>query len=258
MIVFLSPHFDDAVYSCGGMIHQLSQHGQTVQVITLMAGMPTPPIPDTPIVRSLHARWGGHAEPVALRIQEDHDAVASLGAQVLHLPIPDCIYRTDARGNALYAGEASLWSTPDPDDPAVPYLRSWSLPKTAEKLVIPLGIGHHVDHVIVHEWAMWYIREHQWEASRVLFYADYPYAERQTAVETRLQTVKSTCPTLQLQASLLNDENIRAKIGAMQAYRSQVSSFWQDEEDLAQTMRAYLQRQSTNAHTFTEPYYQCM
>ncbi|MGV2435820.1 MAG UNVERIFIED_CONTAM: hypothetical protein LVT10_13910 [Anaerolineae bacterium] len=86
----------------------------------------------------------------------------------------------------------------------------------------------------------------------------YPYAERQTAVETRLQTVKSTCPTLQLQASLLNDENIRAKIGAMQAYRSQVSSFWQDEEDLAQTMRAYLQRQSTNAHTFTEPYYQCM
>ncbi|MGV2435821.1 MAG UNVERIFIED_CONTAM: hypothetical protein LVT10_13915 [Anaerolineae bacterium] len=70
------------------MIHQLSQHGQTVQVITLMAGMPTPPIPDTPIVRSLHARWGGHAEPVALRIQEDHDAVASLGRRFFIFQFP--------------------------------------------------------------------------------------------------------------------------------------------------------------------------
>ncbi|MFZ4827536.1 MAG: PIG-L deacetylase family protein [Phototrophicaceae bacterium] len=257
MIVFLSPHFDDAVYSCGGLLHQLTRQGQSVQVITLMGGMPTHPAPDTPIVRQLHQRWGGYAEPVAVRIQEDQQAVRLLGAQPLHLPITDCIYRTDGQGNALYPDDSSLWELPHRDDPALDYLRSWSLPSTVEKLYIPLGIGQHVDHIIVHEWALWYTNEHQWDASRIFFYADYPYAGQQTAVEARLQMVRTYCPPLHMQAIPLSDEDLQAKIQAMQAYRSQVTSFWQDEWELDQSMRAYHQRQRTHDGAFTEPYYQC-
>lgn len=256
MIVFLSPHFDDAVYSCGGTIHQLTQQGKQVHVITTMAGTPTH-IPDTPIVRDLHQRWGGHTEPVAVRANEDRLAVSMLGASVGYLSIPDCVYRTDATGHALYPDEQSLWGRPHPHDPALAQLQAWSFDEVVEKLYIPLAIGQHVDHVILHEWAVWYTKRHQWEASRVFFYADYPYAERQVAVEARLQTVRAGCPSLHMLEEPLSEKNLQAKIKAMQAYHSQVSTFWQDEQALAQSMQAYHQRQHAQDAVFTEQYYQC-
>jgi len=57
MHLFLSPHLDDAVYSCGGTIHQLTSQGTPVQILTFMAGDPPTPLPDTPITRDLHRRW---------------------------------------------------------------------------------------------------------------------------------------------------------------------------------------------------------
>jgi len=60
--IYLSSHLDDAVLSCGGTIHRLSAGGEAVQVMTLLAGNPTP---------------GSEPLPYA----EDADAVqAALGA----------------------------------------------------------------------------------------------------------------------------------------------------------------------------------
>lgn len=192
-----------------------------------------------------------------MRAKEDHQAVALLGASVVHLSLADCVYRTDERGNALYPDEQSLWGQPHPHDPALAQLQAWSLDATVKKLYIPLAIGQHVDHVILHEWAVWYTKRHQWEASRVFFYADYPYAERQVAVEARLQTVRAGCPSLHMLEESLSEKNLQAKIKAMQAYQSQVSTFWQDEQALAKSMQAYHQRQHAQDAVFTEQYYQC-
>ena len=53
--VYLSPHLDDAVLSCGGMIHRQAQAGERVVVVTVCAGDP-PPGPLSDFARSLHER----------------------------------------------------------------------------------------------------------------------------------------------------------------------------------------------------------
>ena len=80
-IIFLSPHLDDAVLSCGGMIYQLAQAGQAVQVITIFAGDPPPGLL-SPFAQSLHDRW--QAGSVARR-SEDIEALTLLGAEAIQV-----------------------------------------------------------------------------------------------------------------------------------------------------------------------------
>ncbi|HEU0000143.1 MAG TPA: hypothetical protein VFQ36_04555, partial [Ktedonobacteraceae bacterium] len=38
--IFVSPHFDDVAYSCGGALGTLADQGQRPLVITVFAGLP--------------------------------------------------------------------------------------------------------------------------------------------------------------------------------------------------------------------------
>jgi len=59
--VFLSPHLDDAVLSCGGFIFELIQKGERVEICTICAGDP-PPGELSPLAEMLHQRWGVTAQ----------------------------------------------------------------------------------------------------------------------------------------------------------------------------------------------------
>ena len=50
MWIYLSPHFDDAVLSCGWLIWQQAQAGQRVEIWTVCAGE-IPPGPLTPFAQ---------------------------------------------------------------------------------------------------------------------------------------------------------------------------------------------------------------
>ena len=231
--IFLSPHYDDAVYSCGGIIHQFAQRGDVVHIITVMGGDPPDALPDTPIVRDLHQRWAAGEAPVTTRRSEDRAAAAVLGATGVHLPIPDCVYRT-ANGTALYPDERALWNHIHPADPAPALMGKALLAHiTAEAVVYaPLAVGGHVDHLIVRDWAL---------AQRfaVLFYEDYPYSEQPGAVEAALAHLP-TGRGQRVATVLLTQAAIAAKIEAAKAYQSQISTFWQDAAALEQRVRAAL------------------
>ena len=231
--VFLSPHFDDAVYSCGGTIHQLTQRGDTVLIITVMGGDPPDPLPDTPIVRDLHQRWGAGHDPIATRRAEDRAAAAILGAGVVHLPIPDCVYRIFC-GAPLYPNEKALWRNVHPSDPTlVTIRRPLASYITADATVYaPLAVGGHVDHLIVRDWALD-------QPFSVTFYEDYPYSEQPGAVEAALTELPSARDR-RIATVLLTEADIAAKIEAAKAYRSQISTFWQDAAALQQRVRAAL------------------
>src|SRR5689334_12434287 len=77
--VYLSPHLDDAALSCGGMIHQQTQAGERVVVVTLCAGGP-PAGALSDFAQSLHTRWQTPVEAVAVRRAEDLAALKVLGA----------------------------------------------------------------------------------------------------------------------------------------------------------------------------------
>lgn len=117
--LYLSPHLDDAVFSAGGMLHHQAKSGARVVVVTLCTGNP-PPGPLSPFAQSIHERWSATgadetgrpavpAEVVAIRRQEDLDALSELGIEAVHLDVPDCIYRLNPSTHwPMYLTEASL------------------------------------------------------------------------------------------------------------------------------------------------------
>ena len=73
--VYLSPHLDDAVFSCGGVIYQQTSMGDEVLVVTICAGEPmTDQL--SPFAQGLHERWGIDQASVEVRREEDLRACA--------------------------------------------------------------------------------------------------------------------------------------------------------------------------------------
>lgn len=235
MHLFLSPHLDDAVLSCGGTIHQLTQRGQAVTILTVMAGDPPDPLPDSPIVRELHTRWQIGETPVAVRRQEDIAAAQVLGAKVIHQTIPDCIYRT-VNGQPIYVDNPGLFGAVHPKDPAHKQLAQITFASGITTLYAPLGVGNHVDHQLVRDWAL-EIAQQQPDIA-LKFYEEYPYSDDTIAIDSALSHF-----TVHLlpEYVALTDADIQAKIAAVTCHQSQISTFWADTAQMAQAIRAALQ-----------------
>ncbi|MEM9953889.1 MAG: PIG-L family deacetylase [Chloroflexota bacterium] len=228
-IVFLSPHYDDAIYSCGGTIFTLTQQGYQVTIWTLMAGIPTLPLPITPVLEDNHQRWQSGENPVLIRRQEDQTASKIVGAKTHYAELLDCIYRT-VDDVPLYPSEASLWQTIHPEDPALAYLNTLDLTEF-DQVYTPLGVGEHVDHLIVRDWA-WQLTQNQ--SVPVYFYVEYPYCRNRTVVN---QALENHPASLQVETRSFSEQAMQHKIKAMATYQSQISSFWDDESAIDDEVR---------------------
>jgi len=174
MVIYLSPHLDDAALSCGGLIWQQTQAGDDVEIWTLCAGDP-PPGPLSPFAGACHDRWKLGETAVKVRREEDRAAAAVLGAKVRHWKIPDCIYRRSAEsGEILYDSEEAIFGSVQPGDED---LVNWITSELAKMLppgamiICPMTLGNHVDHQITRAAA-------ERLGIGLSYYADYPYAGR--------------------------------------------------------------------------------
>lgn len=232
MHLFLSPHLDDAVLSCGGTIYQLTQRGEAVTILTLMAGDPPTPLPETPIVQALHRRWDAGANPVAVRRQEDLASAKVIGAHALHRGYPDSVYRIHD-GFALYPTEASIFGSLHPHDilgrslEVETTLFPYVFPE-AKMIYAPLGVGHHVDHQIVRDWALHLNRSTLSPSFMLRFYEEYPYTRDQQAIQQALRLLRPLL-ALRPEVNLLTVQEMNAKAEAIACHRSQISTFWTSE-----------------------------
>lgn len=253
MHVFLSPHLDDAVLSCGGTLAHLHEAGAPCLVVNVMAGALPQPLPDTPIVRELHARWQAGADPMPVRRAEDARALAIVGAQGLYLPLPDCVYRMHGT-HALYPDEASLWGAIHPDDPAHALLDALAtfaalgITQPVSTLYVPLGVGQHVDHRLVRAWGV------RLTASqpnvRLLFYTDYPYFREQQHIDTARAELGLPLESVW---QPLTDAQFAAKLDGVAAYTSQLSTFWASETHMRKALAAHFRDENGR---FAERYWQ--
>ncbi|MCY4021116.1 MAG: PIG-L family deacetylase [Chloroflexi bacterium] len=232
--LFVSPHFDDGVFSCGGRIHQLTRAGEPVTVITMMGGLHSGELPKSPILDDLHKRWMAGADPLCARQQEDKRALALLNAEHIHIDLTDCVYR-QVDGLPLYPSEESLFGNVHVADYALQYLEALSLPDTARRLVIylPLAVGHHVDHQIVRDWGIGLLRDKP-ESWSLRFYAEYPYFNTERAITLALS--KMNMP-LREKPIKLDEADLAAKVNAIACYNSQISTFWEDVDAMALDLR---------------------
>ena len=240
--LFLSPHFDDAVLSCGATIHKLTANGEKVEVRTVMAGTP-PRLPDTPFIHELHTRWQGGPNPVQTRTQEDATAVQQLGAHAGRMVNWfDCVYRMTRSGEALYPDEASIFGAVNPADMTgilVPTI-VLSVHEIPRFIYAPLGAGHHVDHQIVRDWAINLKQYYPWVALK--FYEEYPYTQDPQAVDNALSIIQKAYPALRLKLELvaLDEADIQGKVEAIACYTSQITTFWPDTQQMESATRQSL------------------
>jgi len=226
--IYLAPHLDDAVLSCGGQIFEETRRGKRVLVVTLMAG--DPPARVSEYAQHLHTRWQLARDAVAVRRREDRAACAILAADTLHCQIADCIYRVHPKtGAPLYLSDGDIFGNVHPADaPLVAEIAALlaGLPAAA-RVVAPLTVGHHVDHQLVRQ-AAEHCFGHQLE-----FYEDYPYVQTPGSLDFLPQT------GWHMRILPLGPQARQAKIEAILAYRSQMSTFFVNRADLTAQVLGY-------------------
>jgi len=149
--IYISPHYDDTVLSCGGLIYEQTRHGIPVEIWTVCGGFPPKDQPLSDLALRIHKRWGTKSGrgTIILRRKEDRAAAVAVGATVRHLAVPDCIYRWSTNGEPLYPDD--VFDPPHPEDAGLPTSMALLLQRRLRKedvLVSPLLVGHHVDHVL--------------------------------------------------------------------------------------------------------------
>ncbi len=227
--IFLSPHLDDVVFSCGGLIWELTQRGERVEVWTIFAGDP-PDAPLSTFAQKLHARWKTSAGAVQTRREEDTAACAILGASFRHFYLPDCIYRLDDDGEAVIRDEADLFRPGYGGEARLAeQLRRIFEQELSEaaRLAVPFTIGEHIDHQLV--------RRVAGNLRRVLwYYAEYPYS----AVDSTEFLLWQQCP-VDSDLPVITRQALEKWQTAAACYQSQISTFWSDIAALRNAFEKY-------------------
>jgi LmbE family N-acetylglucosaminyl deacetylase len=226
--IYLSPHCDDAVLSCGGLIFEQARQGVQVEIWTVLAGDP-PAGPLSEFARQNHALWGVDSgeETVAMRKREDEEAIRLVGADLVQFDIPDCIYRRSSRGEYLYT--ETVITAPHPADRGLPMRIAGALAselRPADMLVCPLALGGHVDHTLVRQAAESLQRP-------LLSYADVPY------ILNNPETLGPAVTALESQLYPVSETGMEAWLAGVTAYRSQVASLFKGVGTLFDAIRSY-------------------
>lgn len=188
--VFLSPHLDDAVLSCGDLLQDLVGRRE-VHVVTLFTEQSGP---YTWSARAFLDQCGSRSGAGALyerRRCEDAQVLDALGVEWVHAGLPDALFRKRPPVTGLgpvrrvlpelghvyptYRLHIASGRVSRRDRPAVEAVDALVEELVAQQptlLVAPLGVGDHVDHVLVRDAAAR-------AGTEVLYYADLPYALQQ-------------------------------------------------------------------------------
>ena len=188
--LFLSPHYDDVVLSCGALVARLADAGARPAMVTVFG---------SEIVHEMvgsfaawkHSRWGvdDPDEVLAVRRAEDAAAAAVLGCEVRWLGLPDAIYRGER-----YTSDSELFGALKPEELELAAHLADELPGLPEwqagiRVFVPLGAGNHVDHQLTFEVG----RALAARGTAVFAYEDVPYAIHSPhGVEARLAAEAAT------------------------------------------------------------------
>jgi LmbE family N-acetylglucosaminyl deacetylase len=227
--IYLSPHFDDVAFSCGGLVWEQVESGDKVSIWTICAGEPPPGLISL-YAQSLHKRWETSREAATVRRAEDWLSNRQMGATSRNFSIPDAIYRrSPVDGTPMYTSDLELFSELRMDEiHLVEILKNelnQALPQVCE-LVCPLALGGHVDHRLVRIAA-------EELGKRMWYYADYPYSvnPEQDLNDSDREMVHKRFP--------VSEMGLRAWEESIAAHSSQISTFWSNPDQMREAIRSY-------------------
>ena len=237
--IFLSPHFDDAVYSCGGTLGVQLSSGIRPLVITIFGGVPATDTQISPIAAQIHREMGvspslGAGAAIEARRKEDAAALDYLQVDYLWLDYQEAIYR----GSPAYytTKEQLIGGEVNNADLAIDHQLAQDLVTLAERLpdavwYAPLGIGRHVDHQIVSSAADRLVQR----GTRVYLYEEFPYVLKAGAREARIQELGEALEPALVEVS----EMLPYRLEAADMYTSQIGPNFGDQATMHKAMETY-------------------
>lgn len=183
--VFVSPHLDDAVLSCGALMTVLAQH---CDVLVATVFTESGPAPHTRAARAFLRQCAApDADGLfAARRSEDAAVLTGIGVRHEHLGLADALFRTRRHAETgpwrhvpelvhryptfrfdIARGRVSRGDRGVVDEIAE---RAAALADADGPVFFPLGVGRHVDHLLARG-----AGEHL--AARAVYYADFPYSQ---------------------------------------------------------------------------------
>lgn len=231
-VVVLSPHLDDAVLSCGALMRVVSGRCPlTVATVFTEAA----PGPHTRAARSFLAQSSASSARSLFseRRTEDREVLELLGAVHRHMGFADALFRqrvnrdrlpTRVIGSVLpevlhryptyrFDIARGRLARGDRELAAEIQVRVARLlvDTSAELLFCPIGVGRHVDHLLVRSLGPRF-------ASSVIYYADFPYSLRAVPDPSFVKAQELTPWTW--------DGGIREKDELIRGYRTQVDALF--------------------------------
>lgn len=216
-IFYISPHYDDAVGSCGARMSRDKMENE-VNLITVFSEVKKP---FSEYANMLHAYWN-LKNPLSDRKNENINVCKFLKINNIMLGFFDSIYRT-FNNEYIYPSQESIFSKVSPlDSELIENIKIAILRYiTKEDLIFfPLGVGSHVDHIIVSEVGKILKSENY----KVSFYLDFYYTGMLPEMCESLDEVK-----IKFDSNFVND-----KINAVKLYKSQVHMLYGDESKIAE------------------------
>lgn len=222
--LLLSPHLDDVALSCSALVARLARQARVV-VATFFTECGPPPY--TLSARAFARQCASDGLPAlyAARREEDVAALSDLGVTHVHLGLPDALFRRrygpelwPAELSAVYPtyrwhishGKVARRDRPT-TDAAAAALRGLVQGLRPGTVLAPMGIGRHVDHVLVSRVAEQHVGD-------VVYYADLPYSVTDpldSALVARQDLVPLTWRT-----------GVEDKPGVLSAYATQMDALF--------------------------------
>jgi LmbE family N-acetylglucosaminyl deacetylase len=225
--LFISPHLDDVVMSCGGYINCLTAQGIKVIIATIVTADYNSGLPMSRLAQRGLRAWGLGNRPFVIRRGEDKAAAKVLGAEVVHFDFLDCIYRQDKNNHFLYTKRVRDvpvhpldWEIFEPtlQTKLREYFQQYST--NSLRIVCPLSIGGHVDHILVR-----HAVESVSDPQARIYYEDFPYTLRSKANKNHLQLLKPY-------TTAISREDIQARLIASACYVSQIPGLFPSQLEM--------------------------
>jgi LmbE family N-acetylglucosaminyl deacetylase len=229
----LSPHLDDAAFSCGGLLALLTDAGWTVCMATAFTRTVLP-AQGFALACQLDKGLSPEVDYMALRRAEDRDAAAILGVSPRHLDLLEAPHRGYEAAPALFGPvreEDEVWR------PLATLVAALVDELRPDLVLAPQGLGGHVDHRQTIRAVL-----HIMPAGRVLWYRDTPYA-----IRDRGAAPDPALPPLPPATMTLPPAQLDRKVAASCAYRSQVGFQFGGAEGAGAALRRFAREEGEGA-----------
>eukprot|EP00928_Gymnodinium_smaydae_P097368 TRINITY_DN880_c0_g8_i1.p1 TRINITY_DN880_c0_g8~~TRINITY_DN880_c0_g8_i1.p1 ORF type:complete len:847 (+),score=221.35 TRINITY_DN880_c0_g8_i1:189-2729(+) len=235
-VVCVSPHLDDAAFSCGTHLRNLRREGKQVLVVSVFTAAPA------------GGNGAGACEALApylnleARLEEDHCAMKELGVDYHYMDLAEVLLRHGPRGRSCFSGPLAVpraflaaWasSNDELEQQIAQRLQQIVSRSGCGTVLSPAGIGYHPDHLLVHEACT-----KGTDGSQLVLYYDFPYCSYSLLAKFRRWALDMKYTTTDVEV-LLTAEQVAERKRLLRLYTSQVGPCFGTEAKLDATADGY-------------------